>query len=57
MRTPDESRALALLVNQDQTYLREAREILDWERLPQDCQQQAEAIFQQHWGRSIEHTR
>jgi hypothetical protein len=55
-RTPDESRALALLLNQDSTYLQEARTILDWERLPQDCQEKAEAVFLKIWGRPIEHT-
>ena len=57
MRTADESRALALLVNQDSMYLQQARTILDWEQLPLGCQEQAEAIFLKLWWRPINHDR
>jgi hypothetical protein len=55
VRTPDESRALALLLNEDSTYLQEARTTLDWDLLPQDCQEKAEAVFLKRWGRPIKH--
>jgi hypothetical protein len=56
LTSTQENKAGIAILNEDSTYLQEARETLDWERLPQDCQQKAEDTFLKHWGRSIQHS-
>lgn len=58
--TPDESRALALVVNSSEgsQYWAEAQSIppLLWSKMTPGLTDLAEQLFEQLWGRPIEHT-
>lgn len=55
--TPDESRAMALVLHDHPEFIPTVRTIppTPWEKLPEDYRLLAESTFEERWGRKMEH--